>query len=98
TNNGSEFFLKQFYTDFGILHQTSCVETPQQNAKVERKHQHLLQVARAILFHAHLPLTFWIDCVLAGAHIINRIPTPVLNQKSPFEMLFQKPTTYDHLK
>ena len=37
SDNGSEFILRQFYDEIGIIHQTSCVETPQQNGIVERK-------------------------------------------------------------
>lgn len=29
SDNGLEFLLKDFYSDKGIIHQTSCVETPQ---------------------------------------------------------------------
>lgn len=37
SDNGPEFLLPQLYASKGIIHQTSCVETPQRNGRVERK-------------------------------------------------------------
>ena len=35
------------YNTLGILHQKSCVHSPQQNGIVERKPKHLLETARS---------------------------------------------------
>ena len=64
SDNGPEFALNSFYASKGIIHQLSCMETPQQNSMVERKRQHLLLVARALRFQANLLLKFWGDCAL----------------------------------
>lgn len=58
TGNGPNFFLKDFYMEHGIYHETSCIGTPKKNDIVERKHQRLLGVARALLFQPHLPSIF----------------------------------------
>lgn len=50
TDNSPLFFLKDFYAKQGIFLQTFCVDTPQHNNIVERKHQHILNVARSLVF------------------------------------------------
>jgi len=87
TDNGIEFAMKDFFSSKGIIHQTTCVETPEQNDIVERKHQHLLNVTRALLFQANLPPFFWDFAVQHVALLINCIPTPFLRNTSPYEKL-----------
>ncbi|CAL1369789.1 unnamed protein product [Linum trigynum] len=87
-----------YFSQEGIEHQVSCVETPEQNGRVERKHQHILNVARALKFQSGLPLEYRSECVLHAVYLINRTPTPILQNRSPVEVLFQKPASLAHLR
>ncbi|GKU93759.1 hypothetical protein SLEP1_g7327 [Rubroshorea leprosula] len=101
SDNGKEFtegVVKEFCFKKGIIQQTSCAYTPQQNGIVERKHRHLLEVARALRFQANLPLKFWVECVLTAGYLINLTPTPVLSGLTPFGKLFGKTPGYSNLK
>lgn len=91
-------FYGRFLPFQSVLHQLSYVEIRQQNGVVKCKHQHILNVARAIKFQANLPHLFWGDCILTGTHLINRIPTNNLGNKSPFEMIYKEKPSYIHLK
>lgn len=62
----------------GILHQSSCSHTPQQNRVVERKNRHLIETARALLIHHKILLRFWADAILTAYCLINRIPSSIL--------------------
>ncbi|GKC43676.1 retrovirus-related pol polyprotein from transposon TNT 1-94 [Tanacetum coccineum] len=101
TDNGGEFTsndMLEFYNDHGILLETSCPHTPQQNRVVERKHRHLLETARALIFEANLPKRFWGECVLTATFIINRLPSKVIKNKNPYEIVFDQKPDYDDMK
>jgi hypothetical protein len=87
SDNGSEFLMDPFYNEHGIVHQRSCVETPEQNAVVERKHRHIMNVIRALMFQGNLPKSFWCYAATHAVFLINRLPSKVINNKSPFETL-----------
>ena len=82
----------------GIIHQRSISGNPQQNGRVEKKHKHILKTARAIRFQGHLPLKFWGDCILSATFWINMLPSPVLNWKTPSELLLGKALDYSALR
>ncbi|KAJ9552385.1 hypothetical protein OSB04_016430 [Centaurea solstitialis] len=101
SDNGGEFtshVMTGFYNQHGILFETTCPHTPQQNGVVERKHRHLLETARALRFEAKLPKRFWGECVLTAAYIINRLPSKTISHKTPYEVLFDQKPDYDHMR
>jgi len=98
SDNETEFFITNFFINKGIINQTSCVNTPQQNSIVERKQGYLLNVARALMIQSHLPKIYWSYFAIHVAHIINMFPTPVLNDFYPHEMLSKTPPDFNQLK
>ncbi|KAG7552168.1 Integrase catalytic core [Arabidopsis thaliana x Arabidopsis arenosa] len=98
SDNAPELKFESLYRDKGIISYHSCPETPQQNSVVERKHQHILNVARALMFQSCIPLEFWGDCILSAVFLINRLPSVLLSNKSPFELLHNKVPDYSLLK
>lgn len=69
TNNDTEFFnikMNDLVGSHRMIHQSSCINTPQQNGKVERKH-------RALRFQSSLPIHFWGERLLTASYIINRL-------------------------
>ena len=62
SNNGTEYVnqeFEQFLVSNGIEHQTTCVNTPEQNGVAERKNRHLLEVARSLMFTMNVPKFLW---------------------------------------
>lgn len=98
SDNAPELKFTSLYKKKGIIAYHSFPETPQQNSVVERKHQHILNVARSLMFQAHVPLQYWGNCVLTAVFLINRLPTPLLKNKSPYQVLTTTQPNYKDLR
>lgn len=90
--------MSQFLSSHGILHQTSCVGTPQQNGVAERKNRDLLEKTRALMFQMNVPKKFWSQGVKTAAYLINRLPSRILDSKSPLEVMKGRPLDLSNLR
>jgi hypothetical protein len=51
--------FEHFLATNGFEHQTTCVNTPEQNGVAEHKNCHLLEVARSLMFTMNVPKFLW---------------------------------------
>ena len=90
SDNGGEFINHRFQSYFqqhGLLHETSCSQTPQQNGVAERKNRHILETARALVIGAMVPSSYWGDAVATAVYLINCMSSKILHFKTPLHTL-----------
>lgn len=90
SDNGTEYInmeFGQFLASHGIEHQTTCVNTPEQNGVAERKNRHLLEVARCLMFTMNVPKFLWGEAIKTATYLINRMPLRILEFKTPAHLL-----------
>ena len=97
SDNGERYFnerLGNFFLEKGVIHQSSCADTPQQNGVTKCKNKHLLEVTRALMFARNVPKHLWGDAVLTTTYLINQMSSEVLNFQTPIRTLKE---CYRHL-
>ena len=85
SDNAKEYFstsFSSFMSSHGILHQSSCAYTPQQNRVAERKNCHLIKTVRTLLLHHKVPQRFWWDAILNACYLINCMSSSICMIKS----------------
>ncbi|RVW87558.1 Rust resistance kinase Lr10 [Vitis vinifera] len=90
SDNGGEYQssdLQKYLEGHGIIHQTTCSNTPHQNGVAERKNRHLLEVVRASLIAAKTPISYWGKAITSVAYLINRVPSSSINFQTPLQAL-----------
>ncbi|KAG8491313.1 hypothetical protein CXB51_014564 [Gossypium anomalum] len=99
TDDGGEFrSFDPYHKDFGIAHCLSCPHTSKQNGLVERRHRLIMETGLVPLAQASLPFSFWTDAFYSDVHLVNMLPTKVLNGISLIEKLFGRQLEYHLLR
>lgn len=100
TDNGGEYCnkkLSNFLKSSGIVHQTSCPYSPQQNGKAERLNRSLLDRARCLLIESGLPTVFWAEAVNCATYLLNRSPCKSVDT-TPEHVWTAKKIALQHLR
>ncbi|KAM1149971.1 hypothetical protein ACFX2B_030197 [Malus domestica] len=90
SDNGGEYTnsdLRAFLDHHGIVHQTTCPYTPQQNGAAEHKNRQLLEVVHASLLDGRLLLSYWGETLISAAYLINRVPSRSVDFQTPLQAL-----------
>lgn len=99
TDNPKEYIkLGERLAELGISHRLAAPYFHQQMGTVERRHRRLIDTTVTLLRHSGLPNEFWDFGVLTASYLYNRNSTPILNNKSPMEVLFKKLPEYKQFK
>jgi len=99
SDNGGEFItLLSFLSHSGISHYTTVPHTPQQNGVAKHHHRHLVETGLTLLHDANLDLSYWPHAFHTASYLINRHPTPLLQNLSPYEYLFGQLPNYLKLR
>ena len=94
----TQYAFQALLHSYGTVHHLTCLGTFQQNGRAERKLCHILDTVCALLLSAKVPTPFWGEAALNVVHAINRIPSAVIQNQTPYERLFGSPPDYHHLR
>lgn len=90
--------MKEFCRKNGIILEMNSAHNPESNGVSERINRTLVGKARSMLFDAGLPKHLWGEAMIAATYLTNRSPTVALNNKTPFEMWFNRKPDISNLR
>ena len=73
--------LRTFFAQHGTTISITTRDTPQHNGIAERMNLTLLEMTRAMLRHASLPVTYWENAIHTAAYIVNRCVPRTLKRR-----------------
>ncbi|RHZ18335.1 hypothetical protein DYB37_009270 [Aphanomyces astaci] len=94
TDGGGEYTSSAFKAAClarGIRQKFTNVETPEENHLAEKANEFVFKI-RTYLTISGLPSTLWGYCFDYVVFVYNNTPQELLNQRTPFEALFSKPS------
>ena len=100
-DNGREFDngpLWDLCKTNGMSFRLSCPHTSPRNGKAERNIWAINNMSRTLLAHASLPPSFWHHALQMATYLLNILPSKVLGNTSPLQILYQRDPSYSHIR
>lgn len=91
-DNGGEYLslgLRAWFSQRGVVQQTTVSYTPQQNGKAERLNRTLMEKVRSMLADSKLPRPLWGEALLTAAILRNLSPAGG-RSVTPWELFYRK--------
>ena len=90
--------IKAFYDEQGIEQQVTVPYAHQTNGTAERAIRTIVTIGRSLLHHARLDKCFWAEAAMAAIYIKNRLPSPKIQEKTPFEIVYKCKPSVRHMR
>ncbi len=90
TDRGTDYVnseLETYFSDKGVIHNTTAPYTPEQNGVAERFNHTLTKWVRSMLLDAKLESEHWADAASTATYVKNRSPSSHSSQ-TPWELFF----------
>jgi transposase InsO family protein len=101
SDRGGEFLAGVFAgvcEQAGIKRQLTAPYTPQQNGVVEKRNRTVMEMPRTLLKSMKVRGKFWGESVRHVVYLLNRLPTKVLGDVTPYESWTRRKPSLGHLK
>uniref|UniRef100_A0AAV1VJN2 Integrase catalytic domain-containing protein n=1 Tax=Peronospora matthiolae TaxID=2874970 RepID=A0AAV1VJN2_9STRA len=70
----------------------------QTNGTAERAIRTIVTIGRILLHHAKLEKCFWAEAAMKAIYIKNRLPSPKIDHKTPFEIVYKSKPSVKHMR
>jgi hypothetical protein len=100
TDNGGEYTstqLEDYFSQKGIVHETTVPYSPEQNGAAERLNRTLMERVRAMLQDASLPDELWAEAAVTACYLRNRSPVAG-RDRTPWELFFKAKPNVSNLR
>uniref|UniRef100_A0AAV1TFY3 Integrase catalytic domain-containing protein n=2 Tax=Peronospora matthiolae TaxID=2874970 RepID=A0AAV1TFY3_9STRA len=85
-------------TQFGTMERVTVPYAHQTNGTAERAMRTIVTIGRILLHHAKLEKCFWAEAAMKAIYIENRLPSPKIDHKTPFEIVYKSKPSVKHMR